>query len=384
MISAAHRRDTMSELLHLPLEALHVELGAKMVPFAGYSMPVQYGLGVMKEHLHTRAAAGLFDVSHMGQVILRGADYQTIALAMETLVPVDVAGLGVNRQRYGYFTNAAGGIEDDLMLANRGDHLFVVINAACKDADIALMRAGLPGDVTLEVIADRCLLALQGPLAEEALAALNPAVRAMRFMDVADVELAGATCWVSRSGYTGEDGYEISVPAAAAEDLARALLADDRVEAIGLGARDSLRLEAGLCLYGHDIDAGVSPVEAGLTWAIQKVRRTGGARAGGFPGADSILSEIANGAPRARVGLLPEGRAPMREGVELFASEEGGTPIGRVTSGGFGPTVGAPVAMGLIARDHAATGTRLYGEVRGKRLPVTVAALPFTPANFKR
>jgi aminomethyltransferase len=374
----------MSELLHLPLEALHVELGAKMVPFAGYSMPVQYALGVMKEHQHTRTAAGLFDVSHMGQVILRGADYQTIALGMEALVPVDVAGLGLHRQRYGYFTNAAGGIEDDLMLANRGDHLFVVINAACKDADIALMRAGLPEGITLEVIEDRALLALQGPLAEDALAILNPAVRAMRFMDVADVELAGALCWVSRSGYTGEDGYEISVPVAAAEELARALLADARVEAIGLGARDSLRLEAGLCLYGHDIDTGVSPIEAGLGWAIQKVRRNGGARAGGFPGAARILSELDGTAARARVGLLPEGRAPMREGVDLFASSEGGTPIGRVTSGGFGPTVGAPVAMGLIARDHAAVGTQLYGDVRGKRLPVTVVALPFTPANFKR
>ncbi|MGR3700465.1 MAG: glycine cleavage system aminomethyltransferase GcvT [Paracoccaceae bacterium] len=374
----------MSELLHLPLEALHVELGAKMVPFAGYSMPVQYGLGVMKEHQHTRAAAGLFDVSHMGQVILRGPDYAAVALAFETLVPVDVAGLGVNRQRYGYFTNDAGGIEDDLMLANRGDHLFVVINAACKSADIALMRAGLPSGITLEVIEDRALLALQGPLAEDVLATLNPAARTMRFMDVATMDLAGAECWVSRSGYTGEDGYEISVPNDAADSLARALLADARVEAIGLGARDSLRLEAGLCLYGHDIDAQTSPIEAGLGWAIQKVRRRGGARAGGFPGADRILSELDGTAPRARVGLLPEGRAPMREGVELFATETGGTPIGRVTSGGFGPTVGAPVAMGLIARDHAATGTRLYGDVRGKRLPVTVVALPFTPANFKR
>ena len=374
----------MSELLHLPLEALHVELGAKMVPFAGYSMPVQYGLGVMKEHQHTRAAAGLFDVSHMGQVILRGPDYAAVALAFEALVPVDVAGLGVNRQRYGYFTNDAGGIEDDLMLANRGDHLFVVINAACKSADIALMRAGLPSGITLEVIEDRALLALQGPLAEDVLATLNPAARTMRFMDVATMDLAGAECWVSRSGYTGEDGYEISVPNDAADSLARALLADARVEAIGLGARDSLRLEAGLCLYGHDIDAQTSPIEAGLGWAIQKVRRRVGARAGGFPGADRILSELDGTAPRARVGLLPEGRAPMREGVELFATETGGTPIGRVTSGGFGPTVGAPVAMGLIARDHAATGTRLYGDVRGKRLPVTVVALPFTPANFKR
>lgn len=374
----------MSELLHLPLEELHVELGAKMVPFAGYSMPVQYGLGVMKEHLHTRAAAGLFDVSHMGQVILRGPDYATVAAAMERLVPVDVAGLAVNRQRYGYFTNDAGGIEDDLMLANRGDHLFVVINAACKAADIALMRAGLPVDVMLEEIEDRALLALQGPQAEDALAALNNAVREMRFMDVADLALAGAECWVSRSGYTGEDGFEISVPAAQAEDVARALLADARVEAIGLGARDSLRLEAGLCLYGHDIDAATSPIEAGLGWAIQKVRRTGGARAGGFPGAELILTQQAQGAPRARVGLLPEGRAPMREGVALFTQAEGGEAVGTVTSGGFGPTVGAPVAMGLVARDHAAVGTQLYGEVRGKRLPVAVVALPFTPANFKR
>jgi aminomethyltransferase len=374
----------MSELLHLPLEELHVALGAKMVPFAGYAMPVQYGLGVMQEHLHTRKSAGLFDVSHMGQVILRGPDYQTIALAMEALVPVDIAGLGVNRQRYGYFTNEAGGIEDDLMLANRGDHLFVVINAACKDADIALMQAGLPEGVALEVITDRALLALQGPLAEDVLAGLNAAVRDMRFMDVADLELAGAVCWVSRSGYTGEDGFEISVPVAAAEDLARALLAEARVEAIGLGARDSLRLEAGLCLYGHDIDATTSPIEAGLGWAIQKVRRTGGDREGGFPGAARILSEQAQGAPRARVGLLPEGRAPMREGVELFSTAEGGAAIGRVTSGGFGPTIGAPVAMGMVARDHAAVGTQLFGEVRGKRLPVAVVALPFTPANFKR
>jgi aminomethyltransferase len=338
----------------------------------------------MKEHLHTRAAAGLFDVSHMGQVILRGADYATVAQGMEALVPVDVAGLGLNRQRYGYFTNDAGGIEDDLMLANRGDHLFVVINAACKDADIALMRAGLPGGVTLEVIEDRALLALQGPLAEDVLAGLNDHVRAMRFMDVADLDLAGAACWVSRSGYTGEDGFEISVPADRAEDLARALLADARVEAIGLGARDSLRLEAGLCLYGHDIDAETSPIEAGLGWAIQKVRRTGGARAGGFPGAARILSQLDGTAPRARVGLLPETRAPMREGTALFATENSDQPIGHVTSGGFGPTVSAPVAMGLIARDHAAVGTQLYGEVRGKRLPVSVVTLPFTPANFKR
>ncbi len=374
----------MTELKSLPLDLLHRELGAKMVPFAGYEMPVQYAAGVMKEHLHTRAAAGLFDVSHMGQVILRGPDYETAALALEALVPVNIAGLGLNRQRYGFFTDDAGGILDDLMLANRGDHVFVVVNAACKADDIAHMRANLPDSVVLEVIEDRALLALQGPAAEAALAKLNPAVAEMAFMDVATVTLCGAECWVSRSGYTGEDGYEISVLAAQAEDLARALLADDTVLPIGLGARDSLRLEGGLCLYGHDIDTGTTPAEAGLGWAIQKIRRSGGARAGGFPGADRILSELHNGAERTRVGLRPEGRAPMREGVELFAKPDGETPIGQITSGGFGPSVEGPVAMGYVPAALSTPGTRLFGEVRGKRLPVVVTALPFVPANFKR
>lgn len=374
----------MTDLKTLPLDQLHRDLGAKMVPFAGYDMPVQYAAGVMKEHLHTRKAAGLFDVSHMGQVILRGPDYQTAALALEALVPVNIAGLGVNRQRYGFFTNEAGGILDDLMLANRRDHLFVVVNAACKDADIAHLRANLPADVTIDVIEDRALLALQGPGAEAALSSLNPTVAEMKFMDVATVTLCGAECWVSRSGYTGEDGYEISVPADAAEGLARALLDDDTVLPIGLGARDSLRLEGGLCLYSHDIDTETTPIEAGLNWAIQKIRRTGGDRAGGFPGADRILSELENGAARARVGLRPEGRAPMREGVQLFASAEGGEAIGQVTSGGFGPTVQGPVAMGYVPAVLASPGTQIFGEVRGKRLPVQVAALPFVPANFKR
>lgn len=374
----------MTELKSLPLDGLHRELGAKMVSFAGYDMPVQYAAGVMKEHLHTRVAAGLFDVSHMGQVILRGADYQTAALALETLVPVNIAGLGLNRQRYGFFTDQTGGILDDLMLANRGDHIFLVVNAACKEADIAHLHANLPAGITIEVIEDRALLALQGPLAETVLARLNPAVAEMKFMDVATVMLCGAQCWVSRSGYTGEDGYEISVPVGAAEPLARALLADDAVLPIGLGARDSLRLEGGLCLYGHDIDTGTTPVEAGLTWAIQKLRRAGGDREGGFPGADRILAELNSGAARARVGLRPEGRAPMREGVELFAGAEGGAAIGRVTSGGFGPSVEGPVAMGYVPADLSAPGTQLYGEVRGKRLPVQVVALPFVPANFKR
>jgi aminomethyltransferase len=270
------------------------------------------------------------------------------------------------------------------MLANRGDHLFVVVNAACKDADIAHLKANMPADVTVEVLEDRALLALQGPGAEAALSRLAPAAAEMKFMDVATLELCGAEAWVSRSGYTGEDGYEISIPVAQAEALAKALLADETVAPIGLGARDSLRLEGGLCLYGHDIDTDTTPVEAGLSWAIQKIRRSGGARAGGFPGAETILAQLDSGAPRARVGLRPQGRAPMREGVLLFATAEGGDAIGQVTSGGFGPTVQAPVAMGYVPTELATPGTEIFGEVRGKRLPVQVAQLPFVPANFKR
>ena len=374
----------MTDLLTTPLHALHVELGGKMVPFAGYEMPVQYKAGIMAEHTHTREKAGLFDVSHMGQVILNGPDCDAIATAFETLVPMDVLGLGVNRQRYGLFTNPEGGIMDDLMFANRGDHLFVVVNAACKDDDIAHMKAGLEPGVTVNPVADRALLALQGPAAETALSRLAPEVADMRFMDVATLRVDGAELWISRSGYTGEDGYEISVPADRAENFARALLADDTVLPIGLGARDSLRLEAGLCLYGHDIDNATLPAEARLTWAIQKARRTGGARAGGFPGADAVLEQMANGPARKRVGLQPEGRAPMREGVELFADETGGNPVGQITSGGFGPTVGAPVAMGYLPSELSEPGTRVYGEVRGKRLPATVSTLPFVAANFKR
>lgn len=376
----------MSDLLKTPLYDLHVELGAKMVPFAGYGMPVQYPLGVMKEHLHCRAAAGLFDVSHMGQVILRplSGDVAAAALALETLVPVSVVGLAEGRQRYAMFTNDAGGIMDDLMLANRGDHLFVVVNAACKEADIAHMKAHLSDACEVIEITDRALLALQGPLAEVALAALVPTVAEMRFMDVLTVESDFGELWISRSGYTGEDGYEISVLNAQSVALAQALIADERVEPIGLGARDSLRLEGGLCLYGHDIDTETTPVEAALSWAIQKVRRTGGARAGGFPGADIILSQLENGSARKRVGLLPQGRAPMREGVEIFADESSEAPIGRVTSGAFGPTISGPMAMGYVPVAQAEIGTTLYGEVRGKRLPVTVTKLPFTPANFKR
>ncbi|WP_438955798.1 glycine cleavage system aminomethyltransferase GcvT [Cognatiyoonia sp.] len=374
----------MSDLLRTPLFDLHVGLGAKMVPFAGYEMPVQYSLGVMKEHVQTRTKAGLFDVSHMGQVRIDGAPYSVVAEAIEALIPVNAIDLAEGRQRYGFFTNEAGGIEDDLMFANRGDHMFMVLNAACKDADIARLKAALEPALTVTPITNRALIAVQGPSAEAALSCLSPVVADMAFMDVATVELVGVECWVSRSGYTGEDGYEISVPEAQAVQLTAALLAQEDVEAIGLGARDSLRLEAGLCLYGHDIDEGTSPVEAGLTWAIQKVRRTGGVRAEGFPGANRILREFDDGPARKRVGLLPEGRAPMREGVPLFASADSTDQIGQITSGGFGPTVERPVAMGYVPKAQSAIGTTVYGELRGKRLPLTVTALPFTPANFKR
>jgi aminomethyltransferase len=374
----------MSDLQITPLNALHRALGAKMVPFAGYEMPVQYPLGVMKEHLHCRANAGLFDVSHMGQVILRApGGYAQVAAAMEGLVPVDMLGLGMMRQRYGMFTDDAGGILDDLMMANRGDHMFVVVNAACKADDIAHMRAHLDG-VEVEEITDRALLALQGPASETALSELAPDVAEMRFMDVGIIPSDFGELWISRSGYTGEDGFEISVTEDQAEPLARALLDHGDVAPIGLGARDSLRLEAGLCLYGHDIDTTTTPVEASLNWAVQKVRRAGGERAGGFPGATRILDELQTGAARARVGLRPEGRAPMREGTPLYAAAEGGDPVGHVTSGAFGPTLGAPMSMGYVPRDLAAPDTQVFGELRGKRQPVRVAKLPFTQANFKR
>ncbi|MDQ1848905.1 glycine cleavage system aminomethyltransferase GcvT [Gemmobacter fulvus] len=373
----------MSDLLRLGLHDLHVELGGKMVPFAGYEMPVQYPSGVMKEHLHTRAQAGLFDVSHMGQVILRPkGSYEATARALEALMPVDVLGLAEGRQRYGLFTNDTGGILDDLMFANRGDHLFVVVNAACKAADIAHMQAHLSDTTEVVPVTDRALLALQGSGAEAALAALVPQAAAMRFMDVAVIDTVFGALWISRSGYTGEDGFEISVPQGGAEGFARALLAQAAVAPIGLGARDSLRLEAGLCLYGHDIDTTTSPVEAGLTWAIQKARRAGGAREGGFPGAARILHELAEGPERVRVGLRPDGRAPMREGVALATPD--GTPVGQVTSGGFGPSVEAPVAMGYVARAFSEIGTALTGDVRGKALPVTVAPMPFNPTTYKR
>jgi aminomethyltransferase len=373
-------------LKRTPLHALHVSLGGKMVPFAGYEMPVQYAPGVLKEHLHTRAAAGLFDVSHMGQVALvpKSGKVADAAAALERLVPQDIIGIPPGRQRYAQFTNADGGILDDLMVANFGEHLVLVVNAACKDADIELLRDGLADVCEVQPLTERALLALQGPRAAAVLAKFCADAESMRFMDAGPRMVDGLACYVSRSGYTGEDGYEISVPAEKAEQLAQALLSDKDVLPIGLGARDSLRLEAGLCLYGHDIDTTTTPVEAALEWSVQKVRRNGGARAGGFPGAAKILAQFENGTARRRVGLRPEGRAPVREGALLYATADAAEPIGMVTSGGFGPTLNAPVAMGYVPTALAALDTQLFADVRGQRLPLRVAATPFVPNTYKR
>jgi aminomethyltransferase len=375
-----------SSLKRTPLHALHLARGAKMVPFAGYEMPVQYAGGVMKEHLHTRAGAGLFDVSHMGQIALhaKSGRLEDAAAALERLVPQDIIGVAPGRQRYAQFTNEAGGILDDLMVANFGDHLLLVVNASCKAQDEAHLRAHLSEICIIEPLPDRALLALQGPKAEAALATFCEGVAAMRFMDAGLHRIGGIDCLVSRSGYTGEDGFEISVPADKAETLAAALLGSSEVLPIGLGARDSLRLEAGLCLYGHDIDTTTTPVEAGLAWSIQRSRRGVGQRPGGFLGADVILEQFARGVSRCRVGLKPEGRAPVREGAKLFADDTSPDPIGVVTSGGFGPSAGAPVAMGYVPATHPADGTRLFAEVRGQRLAVRVKDLPFVPHNYKR
>ncbi|MGV3653450.1 MAG: glycine cleavage system aminomethyltransferase GcvT [Noviherbaspirillum sp.] len=371
--------DDTLPLARTPLYSLHRELGARMVPFAGYEMPVQYPAGVLKEHKHTRDQASLFDVSHMGQLRLSGPD---AAGALETLVPADIAGLGPDRQRYAFFTNEVGGILDDLMVANRGDHLYLVVNAARKRHDLAHLQTRLAESCQVEELSDRALLALQGPAAAAVLARLAPASAGMAFMESALLELDGVPCLVSRSGYTGEDGFEISVPAAAAEQLARDLLAQPEVAPAGLGARDSLRLEAGLCLYGHDIDTVTTPVEAGLAWAVPSVRRAGGARAGGFPGADAVLRQLAQGVGRKRVGLLVRDRLPVREGAAL---EDGaGRAVGHVTSGGFSPTLGQPVAQGYVDTAHAAIGTALAAIVRGKPVPVEVVRMPFVAHRYRR
>ncbi len=375
-----------AELLQTPLHALHLRLGARMVPFAGYAMPVQYPAGLMAEHKQCREAAALFDVSHMGQVRLVGAD---AAAALETLVPVDVIDLGPGRQRYAFFTNATGGLLDDLMVVRPdtsaqgafGD-LFLVVNAGCKDADIRHLQTHIGHRCQVQPMPDRALLALQGPKAVDALARLNAGVAQMAFMTGAVFVLQGVPCMVTRSGYTGEDGFEISVPAQQAQALAEALLAQPEVKPAGLGARDTLRLEAGLCLYGHDIDTTTSPVEAGLTWAIQKVRRPGGARAGGYPGAAAIESHLAGGAPSKRVGLVGLERVPVREGTPLVDAR--GHKLGKVSSGTLAPTVNQPIAMAYLPMDHAAAQHEVYAEVRGKRLPMRVVPMPFHPHGYKR
>lgn len=368
------------ELLRTPLHALHQELGARMVPFAGYEMPVQYPLGVMKEHQHTRELAGLFDVSHMGQIRLHGAG---AARALETLVPVDIVDLPVGMQRYALFTNEDGGILDDLMVANAGDHLFLVVNAACKEQDLAYLTRHLRGHCDVESLFDsHALLALQGPHAAAVLARLAPEVNRMTFMQFARVRLLGIDCYVSRSGYTGEDGFEMSVPIEQATALARALLAEPEVTAIGLGARDSLRLEAGLCLYGHDMNPDTTPIEASLTWAISKARRVDGVRPGGFPGAERILAQHREGVASKRVGLLPKDRTPVREGAQIINAQH--ELIGQITSGGFGPSFGGPVAMGYVASAYCALDTEVFALVRGKPVAMQVVKTPFVAQRYYR
>lgn len=363
-----------------PLHALHVELGAKMVPFAGYDMPVQYPAGVLAEHLHTRDAAGLFDVSHMGQAWLEGPDHAAVAAAIEALVPGDIRDLAPGAIRYTLLLNEKGGILDDLMVTRtrKDGVLFLVVNAACKDADFAHIEKHLPENVKLKRIEDRALIALQGPKAVDVFARFAPNAPDQAFMTGEEMDVAGLACIISRSGYTGEDGYEISVAEKDAVALTKKLLGEAEVKPIGLGARDSLRLEAGLCLYGHDIDETTTPVEGALSWTIAKRRR----EEGNFPGAKIILDQIANGAPRKRVGLLPEGKAPAREGTEI--TDASGKKIGVVTSGGYGPSVGGPIAMGYVEAGFSKVDTGVELMVRGKGRPAKIAAMPFVTKRFHK
>ena len=372
-------------LLNTPLHALHTELGARMVPFAGYSMPVQYPAGLMAEHLQTRTAAGLFDVSHMGQLRLVGSD---AAAALESLIPMDVMGLAVGKQRYGLLLNNAGGIIDDLMFVNRdvthGGDLFLIVNGACKVGDIAHIQQKIGNRCNVIPMPEMALLALQGPQAAGVLARLAPSVTSLVFMNGGHFKVSGCDCYITRSGYTGEDGFEISVPAAQAESLARVLLAQPEVKPVGLGARNSLRLEAGLCLYGNDLDTRTTPVEANLNWAIQKIRRIGGERAGGFPGADTVLAQLADSTllPRKRIGLIALERVPVREHIELQTL--GGERVGEVSSGLLGPSINQPIAMAYVEPAHAALGTRLNAIVRGKPVPMQVSPLPFVANRYHR
>jgi len=380
-MSAAPTSD--QPLRHTPLYDLHVSLGAKMVPFAGYEMPVQYPLGILKEHLHTRERAGLFDVSHMGQAFLIGPDHATTASALEALLPADILSLKPGQQRYSQLLTDDGGIIDDLMVtrpaaASDDGRLYLVLNASRKEVDYAHLAGRLPDSVKLLPAPERALVALQGPGAAAVMAKLSDVAPRLGFMSAANGRVGDLDCHISRSGYTGEDGYEISVPAASAENLWEMLLRAGELKPIGLGARDSLRLEAGLCLYGHDIDETTSPIEAGLIWSIQKRRRN----EGGFPGAKRIQGELANGATRRRVGIRPDGRAPAREGTEVLSPT--GERIGVVTSGGFGPSVTGPVAMGYVEASHAEVGTPVNLMVRGKALPAAIAPLPFVPHRYVR
>ena len=372
-------------LRQLPLHDFHLASGARMEPFAGWSMPIHYELGILGAHRHTRNAAGLFDVSHMGQIILRprSGEIRDAALALETLVPVDLASLRPGRQRYGFFTTQAGGICDDLMIANLGTHFHLVVNAAGAAADALHLRQHLSDQCSIEPLPERALLAIQGPRACAALAAVVPMVAAMRFMDADVFSIGGEPCFITRSGYTGEDGFEISVPAAMARAVAERLLEHPSVKLIGLGARDSLRLESGLCLYGHDLTEQTTPVEAALDWAIGPSRREGGARAAGFPGAEIILSQLSLGAARKRVGLKGDAR-PVREGAPIFADATSATVLGCVTSGTFAPTAQCPVAMGYVPSSLSQIGTRLYADVRGQRIPVTLSRMPFVPHRYHR
>ena len=368
-------------LLNTPLNALHLELGARMVPFAGYSMPVQYPMGLMAEHIHTRAEAGLFDVSHMGQLRLVGTD---AASAFESLMPVDVIDLPVGKQRYGLLLTDEGNIIDDLMFVNRGADIFVIVNGACKVNDIAHIQGRIGAKCQVIPMPDRAFLALQGPKAVGALSRMVPGVEKLVFMTGASFDWQGADLFITRSGYTGEDGFEISVHNDHVDAFARALLAQAEVKPIGLGARNSLRLEAGLCLYGNDIDTSTTPIEAGLNWAIQKVRRTGGARSGGFPGADIVLGQLdgSRSLTRKRVGLIAQERVPVREHVELQNTQ--GVKIGEVSSGLLGPSANVPVAMGYVDVASASLGTVVNAMVRGKAVPMTVSAMPFVPNRYYR
>lgn len=373
--------ETSSDLLTTPLFALHQKRGARMVPFAGYAMPVQYPQGLMAEHLHTRKAAGLFDVSHMGQLLLRGPG---AAAALESLMPVDVIDLGLHKQRYGLLLDEQGGILDDLMFVNRGEDLFLIVNGACKAADIAHIQKTIGQRCEVIPLPDRALLALQGPQAVNVLERLLPGVSALVFMMGNHFDWQGHALYITRSGYTGEDGFEISLPGEAAEAFAEALLTQPEVAPIGLGARNSLRLEAGLCLYGNDIDTSTTPVEAALNWAIQKVRRSGGEREGGFPGAAIVLEQLQNPQQlaRKRVGLIALERIPVREPAVLENMD--GQPIGRITSGLLSPTLNQPVALAYVQPDYAAIDTEIFAMVRGKPVPMKVVATPFVPTHYHR